>query len=257
MPGRKSHRLDYSKARVCCVRTRQGTINFFLLKSDRRTTIEISVNEDEQVRVVAPVYASYTLVEQFINERAGWILKRIQEVGQANQFVRSRDYNTGNEFLFLGKNYPLYVEEGRARSAVSFDENGWIITVPAGISKEEQSVKVKEQLVRWYRRQAEEVMASRVFHYVRMMGLEPMTIAVRTQKSIWGCCSYHDKKISFNWLLALAPLHVIDYVIVHELAHLSHPNHSKKFWQKVEIYLPDYKERQEWLNTHRLEMKLP
>lgn len=259
MPLKATHRSKRSLPQDCYLKTEAGDFSYRLLKSPRRTTMQITVTEQEQVRVTVPSYVTQGLIESFLRERAKWILDRLQEAGRANQFVRHREYVTGHEFLFLGKNYPLYVERLQAgqRSQISFDEHGWTIRVPAGLSPEEEHSKVKERLVRWYREEAQEVMAARLFHYVRVMNLEPMTIAVKTQKRIWGSCSFHDKTVSLNWLLVLAPLHVIDYVIVHELAHLKHPNHSKRFWAQVESVLPDFKERQDWLKAHRLEMKLP
>ena len=116
---------------------------------------------------------------------------------------------------------------------------------------------IKEKLIKWYRAQAEEIFGGRVFYFSRIMGLEPQKIAVKTQKRIWGSCGYHDKAISLNWQLVFAPMDVIDYVVVHELAHLDTPNHSRKFWKSVANILPDYKMRQNWLKNNRLSMKLP
>jgi predicted metal-dependent hydrolase len=258
MSQHKIHRLDHSKAQKMVVSTSFGEITYFLLRSSRRKTIEISVNEQEQVRVIAPVYATQSIVESFVYKRADWILRRVKEVQQINQFINNRDYDTGHEFLFLGKKYPLYVRESdRKRANVNFDDHGWIVNISERMTADIRRQKVKNVLIKWYRREAMEVFGSRVFHFVRIMGLEPMTLAVKTQKRIWGCCYYHDKRIFLNWLLVLAPVYVIDYVIVHELAHLMHPNHSKRFWNKVEKYLPDYKERQDWLKNHMMEMKMP
>jgi len=258
MPRRKIYRLDLSQATPCFIRTPSGRIDYLLLRSSRRATIEVSVTDEEQIRVVAPVYVSLKVIERFLCERATWIMKRLQEVQGANQFAGHRAYETGQEFLFLGKLYPLYIQEGDCRRVkVAFDQHGWVMTIPAGWSCLQRHQKIKEALIKWYRQEAKEILGTRVFHFVRIMGLEPMTISVRTQKSVWGLCSYHDKSISFNWLLILAPIHVSDYVIVHELVHLTHPNHSKRFWNKVETFLPDYQERQDWLKNHRLEMRLP
>lgn len=258
MPKRKIHRLDHSKAQECRVSTKSGEICYILLKSSRRRSMEVSINAQEQVRVVVPSFVSKKTIETFLHERSEWILKHLYEKQQANQFTNNRDYDTGHEFLFLGKNYPMYVEEIEGKCvSIDFDEHGWIVKMPVGFSEDIRREKTKAALIKWYRQEAQEVLAARVFHFVREMKLEPMEVAVKTQKRIWGCCYYHQKKIFFNWLLVLAPIHVIDYVIVHELAHLTHPNHSKRFWNKVEKYLPDYKERQDWLKNHMLEMKLP
>jgi len=258
MPRRKINRLDHSRAETCLLKTPSGAVSYTLLKSSRRRTMEISVSEEERVRVVVPSYVSRKAVEGFIRERSAWIINSLQAMHRANQFTCHRDYEIGQEFLFLGKSYPVYIEEGaRKQTRVVFDKQGWSIFIPSGLTEAQRRQKVKTALVQWYRREAREILGTRVFHNVRLMGLEPMTVSVRTQKQIWGSCHCGEKHITLNWLLVLAPLHVIDYVIVHELAHLTHPNHSRRFWNKVESFLPDYKERQDWLKNHRLEMKLP
>src|SRR5210317_1022021 len=99
MPRRKIHRLDQSKAQEGSVSTKSGDISYILLKSSRRRSMEISVNEQEQVRVVVPTYVSQKTIESFIHERADWIMKRLREKQQANHFTNNRDYDTGHEFL--------------------------------------------------------------------------------------------------------------------------------------------------------------
>lgn len=258
MPRRKIYRLDLSQAEEHSLKTSSGDVQYRLLRSPRRRTMEIRVMEDGLVRIVAPVYVALREIEGFLHERVNWVISRQQEMQRIKQFIGCRSYETGQEFLFLGKNYPLYIQEEKCcRITVLFDQHGWVVTLPMDLAPAERKKKIKENLVKWYKREAHEVFGARVFHFVRLMHLEPMTISVKTQRAVWGLCAYYAKSIAFNWLLVLAPMHVIDYVIVHELAHLTHPNHSKRFWNKVEKFLPDYKERQDWLKNHRLEMKLP
>jgi hypothetical protein len=89
------------------------------------------------------------------------------------------------------------------------------------------------------------------------MGVEPKKIAVRTQKRLWGCCDYHTQTIHLNWQIILSPIRVIDYVVVHELCHLTVPNHSKRFWKKVEKIIPDFKRHKQWLAVNHIDMVLP
>ena len=109
-------------------------------------------------------------------------------------------------------------------------------------------------MIQWYRRQAEEILGSRLFHYARLIGVEPKKIAVRTQKRLWGNCDYRTRTIHLNWQIVLAPLEVMDYVVVHELCHLIVPNHSKRFWQRVEKTMPDFKKHKQWLKDHAVDM---
>jgi len=238
--------------------TPEGTIRYCLQMSSRRRTIEIQVTDQADVRVAAPSFASLAVIEGFLRERLGWILRECSQAERRQAFVRHRDYATGQEFLFLGKTYPLYIEPSAGRgAAVTFDAHGWMIRVSRSLEPEARRRAVKRALMAWYRSEAMEVMGPRVFHFVRRMEMEPLTLGVKTQKRIWGCCYYQKKRIFLNWLLVLAPVDVIDYVIVHELVHLTHPDHSQRFWAMVASYLPDYQQRQDWLKHHALEMKLP
>lgn len=241
-----------------CLKTAEGAIHYSLVRSSRRRTIEIQVTDQALVQVAAPSFAALSVIEDFLRDRSDWIRRQCSQAQRCQTFVRQRDYETGQEFLFLGKTYPIYIEPASGkRTSVAFDPHGWVIRISRSLDPDARREAVKRALMRWYRREAMEVMGPRVFHFVRQMGLEPMTLAVKTQKRIWGCCYYHQKRIFLNWLLVLAPVAVIDYVIVHEMVHLTHPDHSRRFWSMVASYLPDYQLRQDWLKHHALEMKLP
>ena len=129
-----------------------------------------------------------------------------------------------------------------------------MITVPRGLSESQRQEKIKEKIVKWYRAQAEEILGVRIFHYSRILGVEPKKIAIRTQKRLWGNCDYNTKTIHLNWQIILSPLKVIDYVIVHELCHLIVPDHSRRFWKKVADVMPDFKEYKKWLRVNAHEM---
>ncbi len=94
-----------------------------------------------------------------------------------------------------------------------------------------------------------EEIAGRVRHYEKIMGLTCNRITIRDQKTRWGSCS-SKKNLNFNYRLAYMPQEILDYVVVHELAHLRHMDHSREFWACVERYLPDYRERRAWLKEH-------
>ena len=105
--------------------------------------------------------------------------------------------------------------------------------------------------------QAKEILGSRIFHYARKMQVEPKSISIKDQKRIWGSCQYRKQSINLNWRIVMSPLDVLDYVIVHELSHLVVPDHSKRFWRKVEDILPNYKQSRQWLKQNQRSMLLP
>ena len=108
----------------------------------------------------------------------------------------------------------------------------------------------------WYQEQAKEVFGVRVFYYARLMQESPRDILIRKQKCIWGCCDKRRGVISLNWQLIQAPMWVIDYVIVHELAHLKHANHSQRFWNRVAKFFPEYGHAKQWLRDHQVDITL-
>lgn len=113
----------------------------------------------------------------------------------------------------------------------------------------------RQYLEKRYREAAKEYIPKRVDYFIALTGGSYERITVRGQKTRWGSCSSRGT-LSFNWKLMLAPPAILDYVVVHELCHLTHMNHSREFWQAVERVLPDYKERRRWLREHGDELHL-
>lgn len=244
---------------VCSVRTREGIVLFMLVRSSGRRTLAIMVDERAQVRVASPYDADERDIYAFIHQKAGWIVDKINEARRRNACLNQKAFDHGHHFLYLGKKYPITVTKGDVRrGGIAFDPlDGWRITVPEELPDEDRRAQVKDRLLKWYRIQAEEILGGRVFHYSRLMGVEPKKIAVRSQKRLWGCCDYRAQSIRLNWQIILSPMNVVDYVIVHELCHLTVPNHSQRFWKKVAEHMPEYKHHRQWLKTNHDDMVLP
>lgn len=221
--------------------------------------MEISVPSSAAARVIAPRVVPIETIERFIHSRSDWILKRMKEKKSEEERLGHKKYATGHDFLFLGKSYPLVVEHTESLvTKLSFIDEQWTVRANTRTSE----AMIKNKLITWYRQQAGEVFGGRIFHYSRVMGLEPtdkapQKITVKTQKRLWGSCNHQGKSINLNWTLIMAPLAVIDYVVVHELCHLEVPNHSQRFWRKVAKFMPDYKERELWLKRNANQMRLP
>jgi predicted metal-dependent hydrolase len=108
----------------------------------------------------------------------------------------------------------------------------------------------KDILIAWYKAQACQKISERVDWHSSLSGLKYNKIKISGAQKRWGSCSAKGN-LNFSWRLIMAPLRVIDYVVVHELAHLEENNHSKRFWNKIKIMMPDYKEHKEWLKENR------
>lgn len=233
-------------------------IPFTLVQSSSRRSLSISINPKAQVKVQAPLFLSQKEILTYVHNKSDWIVQKYSNIRQRRDLIEARSFKDGNEFLFLGKKYPLKVVGSySSRSEIIFsEESGWQVRLPVGKEFDHEKV-IKAKFVEWYAHQAREFMASRVFHFGRIMGRQPDEVAVRTQKRVWGNCDYSNKRIHFNWQILQAPKEVVDYVVVHEIAHLFEPNHSPRFWRKVAEHMPNYKHHQQWLKNNAVDLTLP
>ena len=242
----------------CEYKTNGTSFPFLLKKSPRRRTLSITINENGNVHVSVPFHTQPQRVQKFLNEKEDWILKGLAWTQKNKMILEKKSYSSGKEFLFLGHKYPLLVEyKVRCKPNIAFDGSAWNVFLPEDQTKEEEEISVKNMLLRWYREQAEEILGGRVFNYSRIMKLDPRKIIIRSLKRVWGNCDFRTQTITFNWQIILSPMEVVDYVVVHELCHLVVPNHSRRFWKKVEQIMPVYKKHSRWLKENHGEMALP
>ncbi len=160
-------------------------------------------------------------------------------LGRAGQ----RNFTPGELFPYLGETYPLtHRDQCDGRSLLTLSRGVFILEkgqVPRG----------RELFVRWYKERAREIFHERVRYYSRQLGLWPKKIRITSARSRYGSCS-PDNSLSFTFRLVMAPYPMIDYVIVHELAHIKIKNHSRTFWNFMEEIMPDYKNRRKWLKDN-------
>ena len=230
--------------------------DYTLSRSCGRRTLSIGIDEQARVQVSVPFRTPLQEIHAFLTEKAAWIEKCIR-MAKANQEVLSeKKYEHGAQFLFLGKKFPLSVaEDNLKRSRIEFDSQGWRISLPQGLGNKAELVQQK--LRQWYKTQAQEILGAKAFQFARDIGVAPKSIQIRNQKRLWGCCDWNKQSITLNWQIILAPIPVVDYVIIHELCHLIHPNHGKRFWNKVGKYMPHYQENRKWLRDNQIELMLP
>lgn len=209
-----------------------------IIRSKRRT-IALIVESDGSVTVRAPLKASDRIILQFVEKHAGWVERKQAEIRAAVP-VQPKRYLPGESFLYLGESHPLEIVKDQKRNLVL--EHGFKL---AG------SVLAKAEMVfqNWYRQQARRVIEARVACFAEKHQLHYKKIRITSARTRWGSCSTRGT-LSFSWRLVLTPPDVIDYVVVHELAHTVHHNHSKHFWKLVENLLPDYKERRKQLREY-------
>lgn len=213
----------------------------------RRKTFSLEIMEGGRVVCRVPYSAPRRAVEKFIFEKWPWVEKKLSQ-RKAMGGDGPKSFVSGERFLYLGESYPLEIadEDGRVPLELSF---GRFI-----LRKKYQS-RARSIFVEWYKREARERLAERLRHRAEMLSLKPTSLRITSARTRWGSCSRWNG-LSFAWRIVMAPLEVVDYIVVHELCHIVEKNHSPRFWSLVEQILPDYKKRRRWLreNGHRLNL---
>jgi predicted metal-dependent hydrolase len=228
------------------VRAGDTVIRYTVVRSHkRRKTIQITIDHERGVVVAAPMRVPQREISDLVLRRADWVLQRLGKHpanGQRRQFL------SGESVPFLGRDVRLYVVGSAAkRTAVTFRCDALTAVVPAHLGDEERRDAIETALTLWYRARAGEVFAERLQYWAEIAGYAPKAVLVRSQRRRWGSCS-SDGTIRLNWRLVMAPPDIIDYVVVHELAHVRVKDHSSGFWAEVARMLPDFKERQRQLH---------
>lgn len=229
------------------------------VEKSRRKSLAISVAGDGSVKVKAPQSLSDAELLKWIKTKTAWIVRKRNEMLESSVHQETRQYLSGEKFFFLGEEYCLEIRISESRAGtVGIAEDKLVVFVKetdaeladgdAGEKNKYQQL-MKAYFTAWYEKQAHIQIPKRVRYYANIVGESYERIFIKNQKSRWGSCS-SARNLNFNWRLMMAPITVLDYVVVHELCHLKQMNHSKEFWAEVENVLPDYKERKKWLDEN-------
>ena len=215
-----------------------------VVRSIRRTAALHIIGSDLQVRV--PEYVGDERVAAFLQKKRPWIRSKVAEI-QLLPPQRTKELVSGESFPYLGRHYRLKIQEGN-QVGVSLSGGYLKATIRPNEQGEHRTLKIQQYLQNWYRNKAQERLKEKTERYAKQIGVSPAAVSVRNFKSRWGSC---DKKgqVVFNWNIIKAPHSVVDYVVVHELCHLIHPNHSKEFWQVVSRFDSNYLEHRQWLKV--------
>jgi predicted metal-dependent hydrolase len=205
-----------------------------------RKSIAILVDQDGQVIVRAPKWATDDQIHSFVTQKTNWIFEQQDTARRWRELNAPKQFLPGETFWYLGQAYPLELV-GRSQPKLTLNGN---FQLSKGALSEARQV-----FTEWYREQTRSVVGDRVRLYAEEMDLRYKKLRITSAQTRWGSCSSLGN-LNFPWRLVMTPLEAIDYVVVHELAHLRHPNHSKVFWVLVASILPDYMARRKWLREN-------
>ncbi|MBF0123053.1 MAG: M48 family metallopeptidase [Candidatus Omnitrophica bacterium] len=202
----------------------------------RRRSVALIVTREAELIVRAPWQVSEGFIQNLILEKRDWVERKIQETRERLQKIAPKQFVEGEEFLFLSQKYSLkIVDEARE---ISLD--GPSLVFPRAFL-----TSPREHLKAWYRQEALKVIASRVEFFAQRDGFQYKSVRISSAQRRWGSCGSRGG-LNFSWRLVMLPMSVIDYLVVHELHHLRHRNHSSRYWDAVRAAMPSF-EREEKL----------
>ena len=225
-------------------------IDYPIRRSDRARRARINVSP-EGVEVVVPRRMALRHVTPFVEEKRPWIERTLRRLREAEEAAAVRLCD-GGSVPYLGRTLLLavHVQPSRIRPHVALRADFLHVYVPSS-----DPVAIRSALEAWYRRRARVEVSPRLDAACARAGVRYTRLSIRAQRTRWASCSSKGA-MSFNWRLLLAPPEILDYVVEHEVAHLSVLDHSPRFWRLVESRVPDYRAHERWLRRNGPALRL-
>ncbi|MCR6544379.1 M48 family metallopeptidase [Dehalobacterium formicoaceticum] len=224
------------------------TISYRMRKSVRAKNLRLSISEENGLEVVLPKQYSLgeiSQIEDFLRQKEVWILDKMKLMAEQTALKEAAEGNFLSRIRYLDQEYPIVVIlDSDAPIRVELNGDKALFTLP-----ENREELIQQVIQAWYPWAAKQFIEERCPHWAEKMRVSYQRIYIKNQKSRWGSCS-GSKNLSFNMRLIMAPIEVVDYVIIHELTHLKEMNHSPVFWQMVADFCPSYQEHRDWLKKY-------
>jgi predicted metal-dependent hydrolase len=219
------------------------SMSYVLRRSSRSHYLRLEIVPGTGLVVTAPRHADTSFIESFIEQKQNWILKKLDSYKKA-VVASPGEIKDGGTTGYLGKDMTISLEHREGKPAmVRLEKDRLLVNLNGSGHNLQTTVEA------WYKFQVNVVIKDRLEYWSKLMQIDFCAYKIRGQRTRWGSCS-RNGNLSFNWKLIKTPPEVIDYVIVHEIAHLKQMNHSARFWALVERYCPDYKNHRKWLHDH-------
>jgi predicted metal-dependent hydrolase len=226
-----------------CVTLAGQNLPYTLKRSARRRTVGLRINQSG-LTVSAPLHASEKWLHEVLLDKADWIVGRLRD-WQERQPPEQR-WADGEAVPFRGESFTLRVVAG-ARVSVAIEGE----TLRVKVADPSDSAAIERAVAAWYKRQARQLFDECIAYHAEQMGVAPKEVRLTSARTRWGSCTGRGV-VRLNWRLVKLSLELVDYVVVHELAHLREMNHSAAFWRVVEAACPDYAQRRRALKRYPL-----
>jgi predicted metal-dependent hydrolase len=211
-------------------------IPYKIIRTDRKN-IALIIDSGANLIVRAPHSARKSEIVEFIEVKKRWIAAKQRQITAFTKKHNPVVIGNGKSLLYQGDTYTM-----RAGNVRKIQLSGNEIFLPPKCTK--------EKLIAWLKREARKLFHERADRYADIMGVHYSSIKLSGAKTRWGSCSKKDN-LNFTWRLVMCPIAVIDYVVVHELSHITIKNHSPAFWARVRTFIPNYRELRNWLKSNR------
>lgn len=218
-------------------------VSYTLRRSARARYLRADIGLRTGLRITLPDGLNEARVETFLRSRRVWVLRALKRLERLATLIPDRTLDHGTSVPYLGTTLTLNLSIGRPARVGRLGDS-LIVHTPR-----RTRAAVHAALVGWYRGEAARVIGAYARDLAARHKLQYRRIIIRDQKRRWGSCSTSGT-LSFNWRLMLAPENVARYLVAHELAHLAHPDHSRRFWAKVAELCPDFREEERWLKKN-------
>lgn len=216
-------------------------ITYQIVRSNKKS-VALVIDNEANLIVRAPIHMPDTVIDEFVRKKKRWINEKQQQVAVFGEKHPPVVVETGESIMYLGSNYAIIKD-----TVDAVEVSGNELIVPENYNV--------DALTAWLKEQAMQIISERVAMYANVMGVTPGNIKLSAAKARWGSCSTNNN-LNFAWRLVMCPLSVIDYVVVHELSHITYKNHSPAFWARVKTVLPTYEDDQDWLKVNKKLMEI-
>jgi len=222
-------------------------IDIKIEKTDRRKTISIFIERDGSVRVLAPSSLNDEKIEETVRSKQYQVFTKLAKWQELNQGKVNRQFVNGQSFLYFGRNYRLSIVENQDVPLKL--SKGYLTLLRNKLNKAEKVFK------QFYKKRAAKKITERLKLIEVKFQQKPTSTKVLELKNRWA--SWTPKNgLKFHWKCAMAPVPVLDYIITHEMVHLTYPNHSPEFWNELDKKMPNYKDYENWLKQNGVKMSL-
>lgn len=227
------------------------TIEYSIVRRRGLKSLTLRLSPGKGVVVSAPRWIPVFLINQFVQSKSNWINQHLPKL---NIRKTEPNFTNGQEYLYFGEKITLELIASTtvARTKVFIENSKLIVHFSPFLQEIEKQSEIQKSILRLYLEKGIEAITEKVNFYSDQIGVNYKKITIKEVSSIWGSCTA-DNSLSFNRKLIMAPHSVVDYVVIHEVCHMVHRDHSSRFWALVSRFDPNFRQHRHWLRqNHQL-----